>query len=266
MSEDQLKSIAESLNIKVAKKQDLSDLRFAILDEQARVESLKPTPDNKPKKRGRPKKAQESASKPAADTEKPEEKKAAEQPKKARKPKAEKPAAAAPAAEEKPKAQDQPKAPVTAPETPAEATPAPEAAGATKKRGRKPKTRTDDKPAESPAAETVETVDAPAAETPAPVPQLTGKSLSIICSMNSATTRPRKKTKPPNSSVRPSVSRSIRKSRNRIITTRGRILPSSIPPRKSRSRSSSKVPSRQPVSSRSCRTATASSVPRITTT
>ena len=32
MSEDQLKSIAESLNIKVAKKQDLSDLRFAILD------------------------------------------------------------------------------------------------------------------------------------------------------------------------------------------------------------------------------------------
>ncbi len=175
MSEDQLKSIAESLNIKVAKKQDLSDLRFAILDEQARVESLKPTPDNKPKKRGRPKKAQESASKPAADTEKPEEKKAAEQPKKARKPKSEKPAAAAPAAEEKPKAQDQPKAPVTAPETPAEATPAPDAAGATKKRGRKPKTRTEDKPAESPAAETVETAVAPSAETPAPVPTVDGK-------------------------------------------------------------------------------------------
>ena len=61
MSEDQLRSIAESLNIKNAKKLDRPNLGFAILDEEARLESLKPIPDNKPRKRGRPKKVQQPA-------------------------------------------------------------------------------------------------------------------------------------------------------------------------------------------------------------
>jgi len=123
MSEDQLRSIAESLNIKGSKKMDRAGLGFAILDEEARLESQKPVEAApKPaKKRGRPSK-KDKEEKPA---EKPAEKKTAEKP-------AEKPAAK-PA--EKP-AQDA---------APAEAKPAP------KKRGRKPKNAAEAVPAEKPA-------------------------------------------------------------------------------------------------------------------
>ena len=57
MSEEQLRSIAESLDIKGAKKMDRAGLGFAILDREAVIESQKPA-DAKPaaKKRGRPKK------------------------------------------------------------------------------------------------------------------------------------------------------------------------------------------------------------------
>ena len=57
MSEEQLRSIAESLGIKGAKKMDRAGLGFAILDQEAVIESQKPA-EVKPaaKKRGRPKK------------------------------------------------------------------------------------------------------------------------------------------------------------------------------------------------------------------
>ena len=59
MSEEQLRSLGESLNIKGAKKMDLPTLGFAILDTQAVNESKNPTPKaepKQPKKRGRPRK------------------------------------------------------------------------------------------------------------------------------------------------------------------------------------------------------------------
>ena len=48
MSEEQLRSLGESLHIKNAKKMDLQDLGFAILDAEAVIESQKPE-ENKAK-------------------------------------------------------------------------------------------------------------------------------------------------------------------------------------------------------------------------
>ena len=77
MSEEQLRALGESLNIKGALKMPLLDLGFAILDTQAAIESQKPE-EPKKKRPGRPKK-EASAAKPAATAEKPaEEKKPAE--------------------------------------------------------------------------------------------------------------------------------------------------------------------------------------------
>ncbi|MBQ6952463.1 MAG: transcription termination factor Rho, partial [Bacteroidales bacterium] len=77
MSEEQLRALGESLNIKGAQKMPLLDLGFAILDTQAEIESKKPE-EPKKKRPGRPKK-EASAAKPAATAEKPaEEKKPAE--------------------------------------------------------------------------------------------------------------------------------------------------------------------------------------------
>ena len=105
MSEEQLRALGESLNIKGAKKMDLHTLGFAILDAQATIASQNPTEEQpKQKKRGRPRKADKLA---------------------AEKPVVEKPAEAKPAAvEEKPAAEEKPAT---------EEKPAP------KKRGRKPK-------------------------------------------------------------------------------------------------------------------------------
>ena len=115
MSEDQLRSLAEELKIKNAKKMDQETLGFAILDAEAVIESQKP--EDKARKRGRPAKKKEE--KPKADAPAPAE---------------------APAA--KPAAQEA---------KPAEDTPSP----APKKRGRKPKAKADEnKPAEeAPAKE-----------------------------------------------------------------------------------------------------------------
>ena len=110
MSEEQLRALGESLNIKGAKKMDLHTLGFAILDAQATIASQNPTEEQpKQKKRGRPRKADKlAAEKPVVE-----------------KPVVEKPAEAKPAAvEEKPAADEKPAA---------EEKPAP------KKRGRKPK-------------------------------------------------------------------------------------------------------------------------------
>ena len=72
MSEEQLRTLAESLDIKVTKKMDSAALGFAILDKEAVIESQKPAaaPENKARKRGRPRKEDKPAAaapeKPAA--------------------------------------------------------------------------------------------------------------------------------------------------------------------------------------------------------
>ena len=95
MSESELRALGEKLNIKGAKKMDLAQLGFTILDTEAIIESQKPT-EPKPaaaKKRGRPKKEAPKADAKPAEQPKPEEPKPeqpkTEQPKKrGRKPKA----------------------------------------------------------------------------------------------------------------------------------------------------------------------------------
>ena len=102
MSEEQLRSLGESMSIKGAQKMDLMSLGFAILDQQAIMESQKPQPENKPKKRGRPRKEEKAAKAEEKPAEKPaEENPKPDAPKRGRKPAkaAEKPAAPA---EEKP--------------------------------------------------------------------------------------------------------------------------------------------------------------------
>ena len=141
MNREQLESIAGELNLKGIKKLDDENLRFQILDAEARVESLKPTPESdKPKaRRGRPPK--KAAAPAAAEPEK-------ETPKK------EKPAKAAPApkAEEVPAKEEKAE---TAEKAPA-ATP--------KKRGRKPKAN----PEAAPVPEQASSPEKPeAAEMPA---------------------------------------------------------------------------------------------------
>ncbi|MCR4823762.1 MAG: transcription termination factor Rho [Bacteroidales bacterium] len=119
MNREQLESIAGDLNLKGTKKLDDENLRFQILDAEATVESLKPTPEtDKPKRRGRPPKKAAAAA--AAEPEK-----AA-----AKKEKAAKPAAAAEKKEESP-----------APEVKAESQEKAPEAPAPKKRGRKPKVK-----------------------------------------------------------------------------------------------------------------------------
>ena len=107
MSEEQLRALGESLDIKGFKKMDIHTLGFAILDAQATLASQNPAEEPQQKKRGRPRKTD----KPAAD--KPAAEKPAEE-----KPAATKPAKKAAAAKEEAK--------------PAEAKPA-------SKRGRKAK-------------------------------------------------------------------------------------------------------------------------------
>ena len=136
MSEEQLRSIAEALNIKGAKKLDRAGLGFAILDQEAIAESQKPAQEPKPRKRGRPRK-EESA--PKADASK-------------AKADASKAKADAPQKEEKPRKEEVQAA--AAAETPA---------SQPKKRGRKPKNAV--KPAEEAPAPAVTEESAPA---PAP--------------------------------------------------------------------------------------------------
>ena len=174
MSEEQLRSLAEKLNIKNYKKLDILNLGFAILDEEARLESIKPEPAA-PKKRGRPKKAAAeparndgaAAPKEAAPAKEAEAPKAPENPKAA--PAEAKPAAkaaksrkakSAPAAdkpqvkaEAKPESKPEPAAEPKPEAKPEEA--AKPAEAAPKKRGRKPKAAAQaapaqqDKPAEA---------------------------------------------------------------------------------------------------------------------
>ena len=89
MSEDQLRSIAESMNIKGAKKMSRADLGFAILDQQAISESQKPViSEPKAKRRGRPPKKEEKPAAPVAEEAAPA---AAPKERKGKGPKADKP-------------------------------------------------------------------------------------------------------------------------------------------------------------------------------
>ena len=69
MSEDQLRSLAEQLQVKNAKKMDLEPLSYAILDAQALIEAQKPV-EEKPRKRGRPTKKKEEKPKAEAPAQK----------------------------------------------------------------------------------------------------------------------------------------------------------------------------------------------------
>ena len=148
MSEEQLRTLAETLEIKGAKKMDREALGFSILDREAVIESQKPmSAENKPKKRGRPRKEEKPAA-PAAEK---------------------KPVEAAPKAEEKPakgrrKKQDAKpaEAAVKAPEEPAVPTPAPAPAPAPEEGAAKQSGRKRGRKAKNPQPE------APVAEAPAP--------------------------------------------------------------------------------------------------
>ena len=157
MSEEQLRTLADSLDIKGTKKMDSAALGFAILDKEAVIESQKPAsaPESKAKKRGRPRKEEKPAAAPSekpAAAPKAEEKPAAKSKKKqAAKPEAQKPA-------EQP-AQKSAEAPADAPQP-----------AARKRSGRKAKA------APETPAEPVVPADKPAAEEKAPeAPQVDGK-------------------------------------------------------------------------------------------
>ena len=120
MSEQQLRALGEKLNIKNAKKLDMEELGFAILDEEAKIESRKPV-EEKTRKRGRPAKKKEDKPKQEAQAEQVKETPAAPDapaaetpaPKKSargRKPKAAKTDAPAPDAEPKAPVKEKPQA------------------------------------------------------------------------------------------------------------------------------------------------------------
>ncbi len=166
MSEDQLRSLAETIEIKGTKKMDRAALGYAILDREAVIESQKPAAaaTEKPRKRGRPRKSEAApaAEKPAPA--KAEEKPANPAPKKGGRKKkvaeapAEAPSGAAPA--------PVPAAPVAEAAAPA----APEKPAAEgKKKNRKPR-NAENKP-EAPAAP----VEASAPKAPAETPAVDGK-------------------------------------------------------------------------------------------
>ncbi|MBO4341366.1 MAG: transcription termination factor Rho, partial [Bacteroidales bacterium] len=133
MSEQQLRELADSLDIKGTKKMDKAGLGYAILDQEAVLESQKPAqqPSPKAKKRGRPRKEEKPAlavEAPVASAPAPEEKPSAE---------------TVPAQEKPKKQQRRKKSSADAPEEKAvpasAAAPAPAPAEQSKKRGRKPK-------------------------------------------------------------------------------------------------------------------------------
>ena len=155
MTREQLESIAAEHGVKNVKKMDMEPLAFAILDAEAKEESLKPVPDKPKAKRGRPKKESPAASKAAPEAVKPApEAKPDEAPKAAGKKAKTK---AAPAKEAEAKA------------APAEAAPAEQAPAAADK----PKTkRGRPKKAEQPAAAEPAVSETPAPETTnAPAPE-----------------------------------------------------------------------------------------------
>ena len=128
MTREQLESIATEHNVKSIKKLDDENLAYAIIDAEAKEESVKPAPEKPKVRRGRPPKQKSAAEAKPSDGVKPKEtEKPSNQEKKAS---PAKPVKAAPKPE--PKAQ------------PAEDTAAQPAAAQPKKRGRKPKSKQPD--------------------------------------------------------------------------------------------------------------------------
>ena len=150
MSEQQLRELADSLEIKGTKKMDKAGLGYAILDQEAVLESQKPVQSApKQKKRGRPRKEEKPAPAEAAAPVAPAvQEKPAEAPVSAEETK---PADAPAKSKQRKKKQQQPADAKPQPKEPV-AEPAPEEKPA-KKRGRKPKT------AAEPAPETPEKVE-----------------------------------------------------------------------------------------------------------
>ena len=132
MSEAELRSLAESLDINT-KKMTVENMGYAILDEEAKRESLKPGADRK-RRPGRPRKEQPKAEKPA---EKPAEAPKAEDPTPAKPKRGRKPKADSVISSEVEKSQAEKPAPVISSE--AEGEVEKPAAPAKPKRGRKPK-------------------------------------------------------------------------------------------------------------------------------
>lgn len=128
MTREQLELIATEHNVKSIKKLDDENLAYAIIDAEAKEESVKPAPEKPKVRRGRPPKQKSAAEAKPSDGVKPKEtEKPSNQEKKAS---PAKPVKAAPKPE--PKAQ------------PAEDTAAQPAAAQPKKRGRKPKSKQPD--------------------------------------------------------------------------------------------------------------------------
>ncbi len=150
MSEQQLRELADSLEIKGTKKMDKAGLGYAILDQEAVLESQKPVQSApKQKKRGRPRKEEKPAQAEAAAPVAPVvQEKPAEAPASAEETK---PADAPAKSKQRKKKQQQPADTKPQPKEPV-AEPAPEEKPA-KKRGRKPKA------AAEPAPETPEKVE-----------------------------------------------------------------------------------------------------------
>ena len=82
MSREQLETIANNHNVKSIKKLDNENLAFAILDAEAREESLKPQPEKK--RRGRPRKADKAPEAKPAEPEKAKSKPAEPKPEEAK--------------------------------------------------------------------------------------------------------------------------------------------------------------------------------------
>ena len=154
MTREQLEAIAAEHGVKNVKKMDMEPLAFAILDAEAKEESLKPVPDKPKAKRGRPKKESSAAPKAAPEAVKPAQEA--------------KPAEASKPAGKKAKTKAAPPKEAEAKAAPAEAAPAEQAPAAEKpktKRGRPKK-------AEQPVAAEPAAAEAPAAETAnAPTPE-----------------------------------------------------------------------------------------------
>ena len=181
MSEEQLRALGEKLSIKNAKKLSMEELGFAILDEEARIESQKPVEEKTRTKRGRPAKKkeekpkQEAPAEPVKEAAAPAEAPATDTPApkkstRGRKAKADKADAAKPAEEAPQKAEkaEKKEAP-KADEKPAEEAPKQEG----QKQPKQKRTRV------KKAAEPVNVEEAPAAEATAPVsfeaPSVDGK-------------------------------------------------------------------------------------------
>ena len=194
MSEDELRALGEKLNIKNAKKLDMEELGYSILDEEARIESQKPVEDKPRAKRGRPAKKKEEKPKQEAPAEASKETPAApaapaadaaapKKPARGRKPKAAQGDAAAKPAEETPaKAEKPAQKPKTQPQPKDNEKPAEEA----RKQPEQPQPAKQKRARVKKAAEPVKVEEAPAEPVAPEAPAVDGKQFihSLFSELN----------------------------------------------------------------------------------